>query len=77
MCVVDVALQTEAIIKRIVHRQLITLNPSKSEGADKMLPKILASLACYLAVPLAKLFNDSLETGIIPIINNLPTVQER
>ncbi len=31
-----------------VHRQLINLNPRKSEGADEMYPRILISLAHYL-----------------------------
>ncbi len=54
-----------------VHRQLINLNPKKSEGADEIHPKILTSLARYLAAPLAKIFNNSLEAlflaGIIPV----------
>ncbi len=50
-----------------VNRHLINLNPSKSEEADEINLKILACLACYLAAPLAKLFNHSLETGIIPL----------
>ncbi len=50
-----------------VHQQLINLNPRKSEGADEMHPRILTSLAGYLATPLDKLFNNSLETGIIPV----------
>ncbi len=37
-----------------------------SEGADEIHPRILTSLADYLAAPMAKLFNNSLETGIIP-----------
>ncbi len=48
------------------HRQFINLNPS--DGAGEKHPKILTSLACYLAAPLAKLFNNLLETGIIPLI---------
>ncbi len=54
-----------------VHRQLINLNLRKSEGADEIHPKILTSLARYMAANLAKLFNNSLETlflaGIIPV----------
>ncbi len=50
-----------------VHQQLINLNPRKGEGADEEHPRILTSLAGYLAAPLAKLFNKSLETGIIPV----------
>ncbi len=50
-----------------MHRQLINLNPSKREGGDEIHPKILTSFACYLAAPLAKLFNNSLETDTIPV----------
>ncbi len=35
-----------------VHQQLINLNPRKSEGADEVHPRILTSLAHYLAAPL-------------------------
>ncbi len=45
-----------------VHRQLINLNPKKSEGADEMHQKIHTSLARNLAAPLANFFNYSLET---------------
>lgn len=37
-----------------VHRQLARLNTNKSEGADEIHPKILASLVRFLATPLAK-----------------------
>ncbi len=50
-----------------VHRQLINLNPRLSAGADEIHQRILTSLARYLAAPLAKRFNNSLETGIIPV----------
>ncbi len=50
-----------------MHRQLINLNPRKSEGADEIHPRILPSLAGYLAAHLTKLFDNSLETGIIPV----------
>ncbi len=50
-----------------VHQQLINLNQGKSEGADQIHPRILTSLAGYPAAPLAKLFNNLLETGIIPV----------
>ncbi len=45
-----------------VHRQLTHLNTNKNGGADEVHPKILASLAFYLATPLAKRFNSSLAT---------------
>ncbi len=43
------------------HQQLINLNPRKSEGAAEIHARILTSLAGYLAAPLAKLFNNSLD----------------
>ncbi len=50
-----------------VHWQLTHLNTNKSEGADEIHPKILASLASFLATPLAKLYNNSIATGKIPV----------
>ncbi len=41
------------------------LNTNKSEGAHEIHPKILTSLASFLATPLAKLYNNSLATGKI------------
>ncbi len=35
--------------------ELISLNLSKSEGADEIYPKILDGLACYLVTLLAKI----------------------
>ncbi len=56
-------MQHFTISAEVVHRQLINFTPSKSEDAGE----ILISLACYLPAPLAKLFNNSLETDIIPV----------
>ncbi len=50
-----------------VHWQLTHLNKNKSEGADAIHPKILASIASFLATPLAKLYNNSIATGKIPV----------
>ncbi len=47
--------------------QLTHLNTNKSEGADEINPKILASLASFLATQLAKLYNSSIATGKIPV----------
>ncbi len=48
-------------------RQLTHLNLNKSEGTDEINPKNLAILACHLATPLAKLFNNSLATSVISV----------
>ncbi len=50
-----------------VHWQLTHLNTNKSEGADEIHPKILASLASFLATPLAKFYNNSIVTSKIPV----------
>ncbi len=50
-----------------VHWQLNHLNTNKSEGADEIHPKLLVSLASFLATPLAKLYNNALATGKIPV----------
>ncbi len=46
-----------------VHWHLTHLNTNKSEGTDDIHPKILVSLASFLATPLAKLYNNSIATG--------------
>ncbi len=60
-----------------VHRQVINLNPRKSEGADEIQPRILTSVARYLAAPLAKLFNNSHYSSGVEIVNYLSNLQER
>ncbi len=50
-----------------VHWHLAHFKTNKSEGADEIHPEILASLASVLATPLAKLYNNSLATGKIPV----------
>ncbi len=60
-------MQNFTISAEDVYRQLIKLNPRNSEGADEIHRRILTSLARYLTAPLAKLFNNWLDTGIIPV----------
>jgi hypothetical protein len=43
------------------------LNPTKAQGPDNILPKVLKELSKELALPLSILFNKSLETGTIPL----------
>ncbi len=43
------------------------MNTHTTEGADKIHPNILVSLASFLATSLAKRYNDSLATGKIPV----------
>ncbi len=50
-----------------MHWQLTHLSTNKSEGADEIHPKILVSLASFPATPLAKLYNNSIATGKIPV----------
>ncbi len=50
-----------------VHSLLFHLNKNKSEGADEIHPKILASLAFFFATSLAKFYNNLLASGKIPV----------
>lgn len=49
-----------------VRAKLSKLNPSKAQGPDKIPPKVLKELSEQLAVPLAILFNKSIDDGKIP-----------
>ncbi len=62
-----------------VHWQLTRLNTNKSENAGEILPKILASIAFFLATKLAKLYNASncQNFGGVEIIRYLPKLKER
>ncbi|BHF57947.1 hypothetical protein SprV_0100089500 [Sparganum proliferum] len=49
-----------------VRNDLMTLNESKSPGADDIPPKLLKELAAELAKPLSMLFQASFEAGCLP-----------
>ena len=49
-----------------VQEKLQHLNIYKSTGKDMLHPRILRALEDKLARPLTHIFNDSVETGIIP-----------
>ncbi len=53
-----------AITEKWLHDQI---NDAEIAINDEIHPKILTSLAGYLPAPLAKLFNNSLETGITAV----------
>ncbi len=50
----------------LVHRELSTLDTSKSSGPDQLHPKLRKWLATFLAGPLADLFNNSFATAVVP-----------
>uniref|UniRef100_A0A8C3TC74 Alpha-1,3-mannosyl-glycoprotein 4-beta-N-acetylglucosaminyltransferase A n=1 Tax=Chelydra serpentina TaxID=8475 RepID=A0A8C3TC74_CHESE len=49
-----------------VEAKLEQLNESKSGGPDNLHPRILKELAHEIASPLAKIFNESLNSGVVP-----------
>ena len=42
------------------------LNPTKSEGPDRISPRVLLELQKFLYIPLIIIFNNSIEKGSIP-----------
>ncbi len=62
----DVLMEDIHILPKEITDQLSSLNTSKSTGPDGINNKILKSLAVELAIPLATLFNYSLEKGVFP-----------
>ena len=46
--------------------KLKTLNPTKSEGPDRIPSRVLIELPKFLYIPLTILFNNSIEKGSIP-----------
>ena len=61
MCIPEVVITPTASPKK-----LKTLNPIKSEGPNRILPRVLFELHRFLYIPLTILFNDSIEKGFIP-----------
>ena len=57
----DLKFDEEAVLKK-----LLKLKPDKSPGPDGIHPMLLRSCAYMLAKPLARIYNESLETGILP-----------
>ncbi len=49
-----------------VLKMLQDLNPHKASGPDRISPKVLKELALPLSKPLAKMFQHSVDTGIVP-----------
>ena len=49
-----------------VEKQLSQLNPSKASGPDELSPKLLKLIAHEIAPPLAFLFQQSFNSGIVP-----------
>ncbi len=66
-CLANNHMQHLIISAEDVHWQFTQLNTHKSEGADKIHPNILVSLASFLATPLAKLYKNLLATAKIPV----------
>jgi ribonuclease P/MRP protein subunit RPP40 len=54
------------ITKDMVENKLLKLNVDKCPGLDGIHPKMLVELRKEISEPLAKLYNSSLKTGIVP-----------
>ena len=54
------------VTEKQIHDKLVTLNVSKSAGADGMHPRILRELSDVLAAPLKKQVDKTLKEGKIP-----------
>ena len=65
--VYDSTLENLEITSSDVSELLRKLNPSKSPGPDKLHPRILHEMADVLSVPLAIIFQTSLERGELPL----------
>ena len=52
---------------QLVRKKLQGLRADKSPGADDMSPRLLKEIADEIAHPVAKLFNQSLEEGCVPL----------
>ena len=61
-----VCLPEVVITPAAVFSKLKTLNPTKSEGPDRIPPRVLLELQKFLYIPLTILFNNSIEKGPIP-----------
>ena len=56
-----VCLPEVVITPQAVFNKLKTLNPTKSEGPDRIAPRVLLELQKFLYIPLTILFNNSIE----------------
>ena len=61
VCLPEVVITSSAVFNR-----LETLNSTKSEGPDRILPRVLLELHRFVHIPLTILFNNSTEKGSIP-----------
>ena len=61
-----VCLPEVVITQAAVFSKLKTLNPTKSEGPDRIPPRVLLELQMFLYIPLTILLNNSMEKGSIP-----------
>ena len=61
-----VCLPFVVITPAAIFKKLKTLNPTNSEGPDRIPPRVLLELQEFLYIPLTILFNNSMEKGSIP-----------
>ena len=61
-----VCLPEVVITPAVVFNKFKTLNPTKSEGPDRIPSRVLLELQKFLYIPMTILFNNSIEKGSIP-----------
>ena len=61
MLLTDVSIHEDIVVKKLKE-----LDVSKAQGPDKVPSKVLKELASELSMPLTKLFNKTLEHGVLP-----------
>ena len=65
----------------MIAKKIKKMKDNKSPGVDGISPKLLKEIVEQMSIPLAKLFNLSLEEGIVPSewkeANNTPLFEKR
>ena len=59
-------LDSFTITPKMVNQKLLDLNPHKTPGPDAWHPMLLKNVADLISVPLSKLFQKSLNEGVVP-----------
>ena len=54
------------ITEKEVDDEIIALNTSKSKGPDNIHPRLVKETRRYIKTPITKIFNKSLEDGVLP-----------
>jgi hypothetical protein len=61
-----ITLNNITIEQTMVHKRLQQLKPNKAAGPDKMHPRVLRECAIALAKPVSIIFNQTINSGVLP-----------